>query len=152
MSYPCEAKEQPAQPTLTIRTRTPVQQMGTVLGESYGAIAQYLGELGECPAGPPFAAYYNEDMQDLDVEIGFPVARELPGRGDIQPSEIPGGRVATCLYTGPFTGIGQAYETLARWMAEHGHEPTGVAYEVYLSDPDETPAEELQTQIVFPLK
>jgi effector-binding domain-containing protein len=152
MSYPCEVKEQPAQPTLTIRTRTSVQEIGNVLAESYEAIAQYLEELGECPAGPPFSAYYNEDMQDLDVEIGFPVARELPGRGDIQPRQIPGGQVATCLYTGPFSGIGQAYEPLAEWMTKHGHEPTGVAYEFYLTDPDETPAEELQTQIVFPLK
>jgi len=122
MSYPCEAREQPAQRTLTIRTRTPVEKIGAVLERSHGAIAQYLGELGECPAGPPFAAYYNEDMQDLDVEIGFPVAREPPRRSDVQPDQIPGGQVATCLYTGPFSGVAQAYETLAEWMTEHGHE------------------------------
>jgi effector-binding domain-containing protein len=37
-------------------------------------------------------------------------------------------------------------------MEENGYQPTGVAYEVYLNDPDETPPEELQTQIAFPLK
>jgi effector-binding domain-containing protein len=152
MSYRCELKEQPSQPTLVIRTRTSVQELGQVLGEAYGAIAQYLGELGEQPAGPPFVAYYNEDMQDLDVEIGFPVARELPGRGDTQASEIPGGRLATCLYTGPYSDIGPAYEVLSQWVEENGYEPTGVAYEVYLSDPKDTPPEELQTQIAFPVK
>jgi effector-binding domain-containing protein len=152
MSYQCQVKEQPSQPTLAIRTRTSVQQLGQALGEAYGAIAQYLGELGEAPAGPPFAAYHNEDMEDLDVEIGFPVARELPGRGDILAGEIPGGGVATCLHTGPYSGIGSAYEALSHWMEENGYQPTGVAYEVYLNDPDETPPEELQTQIAFPLK
>jgi effector-binding domain-containing protein len=152
MKYHCEVKEQQTQPTLAVRTRTSVQELPKTLGEAFDALAQYLGELGEPPAGPPFVAYYNEDMQDLDVEIGFPVARELPGRGDIQAGEIPGGRVAACLYRGPYSGIAAAYEALSRWMEEKGYQPTGVAYEVYLNDPDETPPEELQTQIAFPLQ
>jgi len=69
-----------------------LETMAQVLGKAYGAIAQYLGELGEQPAGPPFVAYYNMDMQALDVEIGFPVSRKLSGKGDIQASEIPGGK------------------------------------------------------------
>ena len=77
MSYHCEVKEQPVQKTLSIRTRAAVQDLPQVFGEGYGAIAQYLGELGEQPIGPPFAAYYNMDMDNLDVEFGFPVARPL---------------------------------------------------------------------------
>ena len=41
-------------------------------------IAQYLAEQSEQPAGAPFVAYYNMDMQNLDVEIGFPVTACLP--------------------------------------------------------------------------
>jgi effector-binding domain-containing protein len=115
-------------------------------------MAQYLGELGEQPVGPPFVAYFNEDMADLDIEIGFPVARELPGRGGVQPSEIPGGKVATCLHVGPYGEIEPAYEALTEFVAESGHEATGICYEVYLNDPQETPPEALQTQILFPLK
>lgn len=152
MSYKCELKELPTQPTLAIRTRTAVQDLSQVMGEAYGSVAHYLGELGEYPAGPPFAAYYNMDMQDLDVEIGFPVARELASRGNIQAGEIAGGKAATCLYTGPYEDIEQPYEALSQWIEENAYEPTGVAYEMYLNDPQETPPEELQTQIVFPLK
>jgi effector-binding domain-containing protein len=123
-----------------------------VLGKSFAAIAGYMEELGETPAGPPFAAYYNEDMQDLDVEIGFPVSRELPGRDDIQASQIPGGAAATCLHIGPYSQMGQAYSALSRWIQDNGHEVTGVAYEVYLNDSSETPSRELQTRIEFPLK
>ncbi|MGD1993309.1 MAG: GyrI-like domain-containing protein [Anaerolineae bacterium] len=151
MSYKCKVEERSAQPTLAIRTRTSVEHLPKILGQSYGAIGQYLGELGEQPVGPPFSAYYNMDMQDLDVEIGFPVARELPGRGEIQAGEIPGGRMATCLYTGPYSEMEPAYDALTRFIEENGYQPTGVAYEVYLSDPDETPSEALQTQILFPL-
>ena len=79
MSYKCELNEQATQPALSIRTRTPVQDIPQVLGKAYGAIAQYLGELGEQPVGPPFAAYYNMDMQNLDIEIGFPAAVKNSG-------------------------------------------------------------------------
>jgi effector-binding domain-containing protein len=152
MSYECEVREQHAQPTLTVRTRAAVQDMPQVLGQAFGRIAQYLGELGEHPAGPPFVAYHNEDMDDLDLEIGFQVARELPGRDDVEPSEIPGGKAATCLHVGPYSDIKPAYEALWQFVADEGYEASGVAYEMYLNDPQETPPEELQTQISFPLK
>ena len=152
MSYTCEIREQAAQPVLSIRTRTPVQELPQAFGRAYGEIALYLGELGEHPAGPPFAAYYNMDMQDLDVEIGFPVSRVLSGKGEIQPGEIPAGRVATCLHTGPYGEIEPAYNALSKWIQGNGYEAAGVAYEMYLNDPEETPPQELKTQILFPLK
>ena len=104
------------------------------------------------PAGPPFAAYYNTDRQDLDVEIGFPVSKTLPGKDDIQSSEIPAGKVATCLHTGPHSELEPAYSALTWYVKDNGHEPTGVAYEMYLNDPSEALPEELQTQIMFLLK
>jgi len=152
MSYKCEAKEQSAQPTLSIRTRTPVQDLPQVLGKAYGAIAQYLGKLGEQPVGPPFVAYYNMDMQNLDVEIGFPVSGRFPGKDDIAACEIPAGKVAACLYVGPYNEIEPAYKALSQWIEDNGYEATGVAYEMYLSDPTQTSPQELKTQIVFPLK
>lgn len=150
MTYQCEVKEQPVQKTLSIRIRAAVQDLPRVFEEGYGTIAQYLGELGEQPIGPPFAAYYNMDMDDLDVELGFPVARTLPGRAQIKAGEIPGGRVATCLHIGPYSEMEPAYTALTDWVKDNGYEATGVVYELYLNDPRETPP--AQTQIIFPLK
>ena len=152
MSYKCEVKEQVAQATLSIRTTTTVQDLPQVLGNSYGAIAGYLGELGAEPAGPPFAMYNNEDMQALDVEIGFPVSGKIPGRDDIKASELPSGKVATYIYTGPYSGMEQVYTELMQWLKDNGYEMTGKVYEMYLNDPAQTAPQDLQTQIVFLLK
>lgn len=152
MTYPCEMNDLPAQPALSIRTRTPVADMPQALGRAYGAIITHLTGIGEAPSGPPFVCYYNMDMQDLDIEIGFPVARELPGKGEIQANVIPAGKHVSCLYTGPYEYIPQAYEALAQYIQEKGFTPTGLAYEYYLNEPAETPAQELQTRIVFPLQ
>lgn len=152
MTYPCELTERPAQPVLSIRTRAAVQDLPQALGQAYGAIAQYLAQLGQQPAGAPFTAYYNMDMQDLDIEVGFPVASSLPGNAQIQASEIPAGQVVSLLYVGPYDQCAPAYEAAEHWMNTNGHESTGVVYEFYLNDPSETPPDALQTQIVFPLK
>jgi effector-binding domain-containing protein len=153
MSYtPCELLNRPAQPVLSIRTHTSVKNLPAVVGQSFGAIAQYLGQLGQAPTGAPFAAYYNMDMENLDVELGYPVAKKVPGQGNIQPSEIPGGKAGACVYTGPYDQMPPAYEALTTWMKAQGHEATGVSYEFYLNAPDVVPPDALQTQIVFPIK
>ncbi len=152
MSIKCEIYEQAAQPTLTVRTNTSVEKLPQKLGEAYGAVGQYLGSLGEAPGGAPFVAYYNMNMEDLDIEAGFPVSKAFPGSGTIQSSQMPAGKFATCLYKGPYCDCGQAYEELTRWVQEQGFETTGVVYEFYLNNPAETPPDELKTQIIFQLK
>lgn len=152
MSIKCELIERPTQPALTIRTRTAVQNLHQVMGQSLGAIAQYLGQMGQQPAGAPFAAYYNMDMQNMDVEIGFPIASKVADRGEIHMGEIPGGKAVSCVFVGPYDKVTAAYDALNQWMQANKAEPTGVAYEVYLNDPSQVPPEAIQTQILFPLK
>ncbi|MHB1134443.1 MAG: GyrI-like domain-containing protein [Chloroflexota bacterium] len=152
MQTECQIVEQPARPTLYVRRQVAVQNMPQTLGQAWGAIMQYLGELGEQPAGAPYVAYHNMDMQNLDIEAAFPVARPLPGRGDVQAGELPAGRYATCVHAGPYNELGMTYEALTKYMAEQGQQPVGVAYEVYLNDPQTTPPQDLQTQVLFSLK
>jgi len=152
MEYRFELLDRPAQPALVVRTRAPVQSLPQVVGQAYGAIMQVAGQLGVQPSGAPFVAYYNMDMADLDMEIGFPFERKLTGKGNVLAGEIPGGRAAACLHVGPYDQVSAAYEALQQWMQANGHVPTGVAYEFYLNDPQATPPAELQTRLVFPLK
>jgi len=152
MTYNCELVDQTAQPTLSIRTTTSIKELPQELGKAYGAIGQYMGELGEQPAGAPYAAYFTFSMESMDIEIGFPVANSLPGKGEIQSGEIPAGKVAQTIYTGPYNKIEPAYNALTAFVEQQGYEATGVAYEFYLNDPGEVAPEELLTQIVFRLK
>jgi effector-binding domain-containing protein len=92
------------------------------------------------------------DMQNLDIEAGFPVSRPMPGRGEVQACEIPGGPQASVIHTGPYQGCSAAYEALSQFIQANSREPSGVAYEFYLNDPITTQPEHLQMQIVFPLK
>jgi effector-binding domain-containing protein len=151
MACECKVLDRPSQPTLAIRTRSAVQGLPQVLGQAWGAIMQYAGPMGIQPSGPPFVAYHNMDMQDLDLEIGFPFAESVKGEGEVRAGEIPGGKAATCLHVGPYDQIAVAYEALGKWMQENNHTPSGVAYEFYLNDLQVTPPDELETEVVFPL-
>jgi effector-binding domain-containing protein len=152
MSYNPELVEQAPQPSLSIHTTTSLKNLPQELGKAYQAIAQYLGQLEEQPAGAPYAAYFTWDVKEFDVEIGFPVSRPLPEKNEIKATQLPGGKLARCLYTGPYKEIEPAYNALTEFVKQNGYEATGVAYEFYLNDPGEVEPEELLTQIVFPLK
>lgn len=152
MPYRCEPKTLPHMDTVGVRARTDVRDLPQVIGRAYGAVMQYLAGSGEQPAGPPFVIYYNMDMGALDLEAGFPVARVLPGAGEVRPGEIKGGPAVSCLHQGPYSGLEPAYRALSDWIQAHGFEPTGVTIEFYLNDPETVPPEELQTQIYFLVK
>jgi len=152
MVYEIKILELPDQPTLVMRTTTPVEKLPGFFGKAYGGIMAYLGELGEQPAGMPFGAYYNLDMTALDVEAGFPVSRQIEARGEVESGMIPGGRFISTIHEGAYDSVQPAYDALTGWAEENGEEPTGIAYEYYLNDPNESPDVVPLTEIRFPLK
>jgi effector-binding domain-containing protein len=152
MSYDLSIEDQPRLGTVVARTRTAAKDLSDVLGREYGRIMQGLTRQGLLPSGPPFVIYKNMDMDDLDLEVGFPIKCPFAPEDGLEAGEIPACRVVTCLYTGPYTGIGEAYDGLMSWMEEHHFEGTGLAYEFYLNNPAETPASQLKTDIRIPLK
>ena len=54
MDYEFKIKELKFQPTLAVKTRTPVENLPQEIGNAYKGIMQYLGELGIEPVGMPF--------------------------------------------------------------------------------------------------
>jgi effector-binding domain-containing protein len=147
-----ECKEQNAIPVLMVRTRANMATLPQVIGENYGNIMGYLNELGKQPADAPYTCYHNMDMEDLDVEMGFPVENGLAGKEDIQAGEIPAGKYVTAMYKGPYAGMQKPYDEMFAWMKTEGYEQTGVYYEVYYNSPKEVPEEELLTKIMLPVK
>ncbi len=147
-----ELIEQEAKPVLSIRASASVEELPQLIGESYMKILEYMQELGIKPSDPPFTAYYGLDMEDLDVEMGFPISESFSGKGEITAGVIPAGKVVSTMHRGSYTGMEQPYEAMFEWMNDNGFEPTGVYYEYYLNTPDEVSTSELLTRIVMPVK
>ena len=152
MDYKFEVIETTVQPVLSVRTVTSVGNLPHELGKAYNSIIAYLAEIGEQVADAAFAAYYNMDMENLEVEMGFPVNKELAGKGEIIANQVPAGKKVTCMYKGAYKDMGPTYEAMTKWMNDNGHQPTGVVYEFYYNSPMEVPESELLTKIMFLLK
>jgi effector-binding domain-containing protein len=120
------------------------------IGASYGKMCAYLAELGEAISDMPYVAYFNQDMNALQVEIGFPVAKPLPAGDGIKAGTIPEGLVAFCIYRGAYGDMVQTYGELHEWITQNGYAPTGTAYEHYFNGPN-FPESELLTMISMPV-
>lgn len=152
MGYQFELTDEKALPVLSMRVRTSVGNLKNEFGRVYGEILKYLEETGEKTEGPAFGGYYNMDMENLDVEIGFIMPKAVPGKGDIQSGSIPAGKQASYMFKGAYEEMEPVYNALIEWIGEKGLEPTGISYEYYYNSPAEVPVSELLTKIVFPLK
>jgi effector-binding domain-containing protein len=152
MEYQCEIREMSAQTTLCVRVRAKAQDLPQVMGRWFGEIGQYLVAMRQPPAGMPYCGYLAVDGEQMDVVIGFPVRERLPGKGDIQPGSLPGGRMAAVTHYGPYDTLEAAYHALTAYVQAQGLVPTGVWYEFYMNDPHKVAPEQVQTLVLMPLQ
>lgn len=140
----------PKKHTLMIRTITPATQLPQLMGALYGELATYMGAHAIAFDGPPYAMYHNMDMDALDVEVGFPVAQnhELTDAGRVMHGCIPAGTVVTDVHIGSYETIEETYVRIMEFAKQQGilvHDSW--MYEYYLNSPEDTPSEQLQTQV-----
>ncbi|MDG5814608.1 GyrI-like domain-containing protein [Chitinispirillales bacterium ANBcel5] len=147
-----KVEEIPEQPALSISTKCSSEQLPDVLGSAYSKIQDTLKKAGEEVAGAPYVIYYTMDMQNLDIEIGMPVKREVLGVNEVEAKMTLSGKAATCVYKGPYKNIESAYNELAEFVKNEGLRPKGIACEMYLNNPMEVSPEDLLTKLSFPLK
>ena len=148
-----ELIQQAEQFTLHVRLKTSVGGLNEAFDKNFALIESYLSEIGEQPAAAPYAAYYNHDMQDLDVEMGFPVAKALPGRDEIKAGIIPAFEQAVCgIHKGSYNSLDETYGQIYQYIADNNFEISGAHYDFYISNPDNTSENELITRIAIPVK
>jgi effector-binding domain-containing protein len=153
MTYEIEVRELQPQPVVAVRVSVPVEAIPTVMGEIFDELFAYVGRAGLIPAGMPYARYHSFGAEEVDMEVGAPLATPAQGEGRVVSGELPGGPVAATLHVGPYDGIAAAYDAIAAWMHERGSDPAGAPWEAYCTDPSEVadPAE-YRTEVFWPIR
>ena len=147
-----EIKDMKEKLALMLRKITSIQNMPSVLGESYREIIQYVKEIGAKEPIESFVIYHNMDMSNLEIDVGFTVPEKLPDKGPIKMSSIRAGKYATALHEGPYDTLTDTYNELTAFVKEKEFEVEDWVYEVYLNNPMDNPDEPPRTMIYFPLK
>lgn len=108
--------------------------VGTLFGEVYG----YLMQSRITPAGPPMAIYHDPEYKEenVDVEAAVPLEKQVPATKMIKMRDLPGAQVANTVHHGGYDSIGEAYNTLMKWIGANGYRVSGPCREVYLKGPD----------------
>ena len=128
--------------------------MAAIMGEGYQKLFAYAAQCGKQPAGAPYCKYSggSEDFMRFDIELGVPVSEPLPEKDDIYMAKTCEGKAITAMHKGAYKEIERTYGPMMQYLAENKLQSTGVYYDYYISDPQDTPENELLTKVVFPIK
>jgi effector-binding domain-containing protein len=151
-TYQITSKSLTRQATAVMRDELPIEQVGRWLASCYSTVHEYLRRAEVAVTGPPFARF-TFIGDEIAVEAGFPVEREIDGDGRVEPSALPGGRVAVTTHLGRYEELEDAYAAVRNWIIEHGYATAGPHWEFYFTDPAADPdPSHWRTDVVTPYK
>ena len=146
--------EQKSELALAYKEHATMENIVAVIDKGLNMTINHLMALGKQPAGAPYCCYTNgsEDLTEFDLELGFPVAEEVPVKDGMYMARTYGGKVVESMHKGAYDTLEETYTAMMRYVQENSLEMTGVYYDWYLNDPDNTPEDELLTKVVFPVR
>jgi effector-binding domain-containing protein len=147
-----EIKEIAPQKAVVIRAEVRMEGIAGAIDTILPELGGYLGSHGMAPSGPPFTRYISVENGDMVIESGMPVTAEVEGNGRVTPIELPGGSVVETWHIGSYATLGETYAAMERWIADQGLASAGPTWEVYWTNPVETPnVSDWKTQVVWPV-
>ena len=138
--------EDPEQKVFSIRETIGVDQYH----DFFERLFQEADRRGLTQAGPIQMLYHDEAFNPArsDVEAQMVVAQDGP---DVKIK--PACTCAAVQHRGAYENLHLAYDALCAWLGEHTeYQICGPAMDRYFGDPDNTPADQLETGVLFPVK
>lgn len=151
---------------ITVKKSEPIHYAGIMmtatmdqLMEAFPAglseLSMYLASNQIGHKGMPFTIWHDVEMDAAAwrFELCIPVdqARDVPASGNIRGTVLPGVKVASIVYVGPYEGLEGAYGWFYNKLAESGYVVNGAPRDFYLNDPGEVSPAEYQTEIQVPV-
>ncbi len=139
--------------TAHVRKRVRMAEISKEMATLLPAVMNHVRAQGVQPAGPPYSRYWSMPGEEIDVEVGFPVARPLPETDTIKAGKLPGGRTISTWHVGPYHEMGRTWQSAMAWMTENKLTGRGAPWEVYWTDPGLEPdSSKWRTQILLPVQ
>jgi effector-binding domain-containing protein len=134
-----EIKELASRPLIGIRSDVPKSEIGNFIPSTFGKVGPYFRENGMEMTGPPVALYFSDQGNAMNMAAGAPVTEVTATTEEITELELPGGKVATAIYEGPYEGIPAAWDHFMTEIKARGHATVEPCWEEYLTDPMREP-------------
>jgi DNA gyrase inhibitor GyrI len=129
MNYTVRIEQFPSKPLAVVRRQAPKQQLSKVVPEACGTVWNVVRAQKIKGAGRHVAVYWDNVYNlEIGVELETPLAAS---HGEVMPSSLPSGEVATTTHFGPYQRLGEAHEAIHKWCAANGREPVRPCWETY---------------------
>ena len=131
------------------------KDISAIMGDAFDRLGAFIGTSGVKPAGPPITIYRDWDQTagTMTIDVGFPVAASDTAKaaGEIHAGQTPSGKALKAVHHGAYPKLGETYAALEAHMRKTGIPMPARSWEVYVSDPDTTPEDDLTTEIYMPI-
>jgi effector-binding domain-containing protein len=155
-------KEIPEIRVITKRgTGAPQEVIPGLIGAVMQQIFSPANQRGNVNICGPITLLFEHDTLTRTPEEGgighmeFEIAVPIVGRISVEPGfdvkSLPGGKMVTLIYTGPYHEVGGAYTKAIEYVGSHGLKMNGFCREMYLNNPQEVPESKLMTEIQIPV-
>ena len=125
-----------------------------VLTAAYGQIGLFLATNKLTMQAPPLTITTSYDKTSgwkFDAAIVV-AANDVPPTGDIKAGTTYAGKAVQFTHVGGYDKIGDTVMKAYAWLAVQGLKPKDRLIEEYVSDPGNTPVDQLQTRIKIPVE
>lgn len=128
------------------------------ISEAFARLNGIAGPAGLIGESTQMLAIYHDNPEAVPVDqlrsdatITVPKEAALPS--SLDEIRIPAGRYACTTYVGPYSGVSDAWsQFMGGWLPKSEHRlGQGPTFEIYLNTPENTPPEQLRTEIYLPI-
>ena len=145
-------KQTPSCYTVSIRkTINFMKEYASFFGEAVSQIDAFLATRGALTSSPAMSCFHNMELEQLDVEVGYHLAQELPSEGDIRCYCCPSQKIVTTIDMGPYEQQDPTLMELFGYIDTQKLEMQGPIQYYYLNEANRSETEYL-TQMAIPVK
>src|ERR1041384_7173713 len=127
MTYTIRVEQFPGRPLAIVKRRAAKQQLGPVIQEACGTVWNAIRSQ-HIKGGRHVAVYLDSAF---NLEVGVELDAPFAGAGEVLPSSLPAGPVATTTHLGPYQRLGEAHEAIQQWCKSNSREPIRPCWEIY---------------------
>lgn len=125
------------------------------IAETFAELSKEMDKQNIAYQMPPRTIYHSYAIDnEAKISAAYPYAGDTSNiKAPLKTISIKSGRVLTGLHRGRYNNLTNSYSLLNHYATKHKLPISGIAYEVYITNPAETEdTANWQTQIIYPLK
>lgn len=132
------------------------EEMETAMAETFGLVRSYLVDahgLSVEELGKPVILWkqFDDENNMALFYCGFILEKIVPEEGDLEYTNIPGGKFLTTFHNGAHRTLDISYNRMRTFADVQELELSNDTYDVYYNDADTTDEKDLRTQIFIPI-